>query len=77
VLAHLLTDSGRIESEMTITRLAPDHFYVLSAATAQLHDLDMLTNAVAPGEAVTIRDVTEDFGCLVLAGPKARDVLAR
>jgi dimethylglycine dehydrogenase len=77
VLAHLLTDTGRIESEVTITRLAPDHFYVLSAATAQLHDLDMLTNAVAPGEAVTIRDVTEDFGCLVLAGPKAREVLSK
>jgi dimethylglycine dehydrogenase len=76
VLAHLLTDSGRIESEMTITRLAPDHYYVLSAATAQLHDLDMLANAIGPGENVTISDVTEDFGCLVLAGPLARHVLA-
>jgi dimethylglycine dehydrogenase len=75
VLAHLLTDSGRIESEMTITRFAADRFYILSAAVAQLHDLDMLANAVAPGEDVTIGDVTEDFGCLVLAGPKARDVL--
>jgi dimethylglycine dehydrogenase len=76
VLAHLLTESGRIESEMTITRLAPDHFYLLSAASAQLHDLDMLTNARAAGEDVTVADVTEDFGCLVLAGPKAREVLA-
>ena len=74
-LAHVLTDSGMIESEMTITRLARDHFYVLSAAVAQLHDLDVLANAVAPGEDVTIGDVTEDFGCLVLAGPLARDVL--
>jgi dimethylglycine dehydrogenase len=74
-LAHALTESGMIESEMTITRLAPDRFYVLSAAVAQLHDLDGLANAVAPGEDVTIRDVTEEFGCLVLAGPLARDVL--
>jgi dimethylglycine dehydrogenase len=74
-LAHLLTDSGRIKSEMTITRLAPDHFFVLSAATAQLQDHDMLANAVMPGEDATIGDVTEAFGCLVLAGPLARDVL--
>ena len=47
----------------------------LSAATAQHHDHDMLANAAAPGEDVTIDDVTEDFGCLVLAGPLARDVL--
>ncbi len=76
VLAHLLTEAGRIESEMTITRLAPDHYYVLSAATAQLHDLDMLANGIGPGENVAISDVTEDFGCLVLAGPLARHVLA-
>jgi dimethylglycine dehydrogenase len=77
VLAHLLTETGRIESEMTITRLAPDHFYLLSAASAQLHDLDRLTNARAAGEDVTVVDVTEDFGCLVLAGPKAREVWLR
>ncbi len=75
VLAHLLTESGMIESEMTITRLSPDHFYVLSAATAQHHDFDMLANAVTPGEDVIVSDVTDDFGCLVLAGPLARDVL--
>lgn len=75
VLAHALTESGMIESEMTITRLAPDHYYVLSAATAQLHDLDILANAVAPGEDVVIEDITEAFGCLVLAGPLARVVL--
>jgi dimethylglycine dehydrogenase len=30
-----------------------------------------------PGEQATIRNVTSDYGCLVLAGPKARDVLSR
>lgn len=77
VLAHLLTGSGRIESEMTVTRLSPDRFYVLSAAVAQMHDLSLLRNAIRPGERVTITDLTEAYGTLVLAGPRSRDVLSQ
>ena len=72
-----LTEGGRIESEMTVTRLAPDRFYVLSAAVAQMHDLSLLRNAVRPDERVTITDITEAYGTLVLAGPKSREVLSR
>ena len=77
VLAHLLTDSGRIESEMTVTRLATDRFYIASGSTAQVHDLSLLRNAVRSGEDVTITDITEAYGVLVLAGPRARDVLGQ
>ena len=75
ILGHLLTPAGFIESEITVTRLAPDRFYVLSAAAAQLHDADQMRWRLEPGENVTITDVTDDYGCLVLAGPRSRDVL--
>jgi len=42
VLAHILSDRGRIRAEMTITRLADDRFYLLSAAAAELRDSDHL-----------------------------------
>ncbi|MGE4248503.1 MAG: FAD-dependent oxidoreductase [Parvibaculaceae bacterium] len=77
ILGHLLNDNGFIESEITVTRLADDSFYVLSAAAAQLYDLDQLRWRIKPGERVEITDVTDDYGVLVLAGPKARDVLAQ
>jgi dimethylglycine dehydrogenase len=76
MLGHLLNENGFIESEITVTRLAPDHFYVLSAAAAQLYDMDQLSWRLKPNERVTITDITDDFGVLVLGGPKARDVLA-
>jgi dimethylglycine dehydrogenase len=76
VLAHLLTKDGFIESEVTITRLAADHFYVLSAATAQLHDLDQMNWRKTADENVEINDITDDYGVLVLAGPSARETLA-
>jgi dimethylglycine dehydrogenase len=42
VLVHGLTDKGRIESEYTITRLDDEHFYLLSAAAAELGNTDQL-----------------------------------
>jgi dimethylglycine dehydrogenase len=75
VLTHLLNENGFIESELTVTRLAADHFYVLSAAVAQVYDFDQLSWRIKD-EHVTVTDVTDDFGVLVLAGPKSRDVLS-
>ncbi len=75
-LTHMLTDLGGIESEMTITRMGPGRFYLNSAIVAQQHDLDWLTQHVAPGEDVTITDITDEYAILGLAGPRSRDVLA-
>lgn len=77
ILGHLLNTNGFIESEITVTRLGPEHFYVLSAAAAQLHDFDQLNWRKRADERVTIRDVTDDYGVLVLAGPHAREVLSQ
>lgn len=76
VLAHILSVNGRILGEVTITRFADDHYYLLSAAGAELRDLDHLMQGCLGSEDVTIRNVTDDRGVLVLAGPKSRDILA-
>ncbi|MFQ5784155.1 MAG: FAD-dependent oxidoreductase [Alphaproteobacteria bacterium] len=76
VLAHMLTERGGIECEATVTRLGAGHFYVLSAIVAELHDLDWLVQHIEQGEDVTVSDVTDDVGVLVLAGPRSREVLA-
>lgn len=75
-LTHYLSEQGRIEGESTVTRLAEDRYYILSAAGAEDRDLDHLTQGVAPGEDVRIVNVTDDWGVLVVAGPCSRDVLS-
>jgi dimethylglycine dehydrogenase len=75
-LVHLLSPGGRIQGEMTVTRLEGDRFYALSAAAAELRDQDLLTQSVSAGESVQIDNVTEDRGVLVLSGPRSRDVLS-
>jgi len=70
-----LTELGGIEGEATVTCLSDNHYYLLSAAVAELHDVDWLVQHVNSGEHVEIKNVTDEFGVLVLSGPKSRDVL--
>lgn len=77
ILAHLLTQHGRIENEFTITRLGENHFYLLSAAVSELRDFDLLNQRILDTENVTVTNITDAWGVLVLAGPRSRDVLAK
>jgi dimethylglycine dehydrogenase len=76
VLAHILGPTGRIRGESTITRLAGDRFYILSGAAWEVRDYDAMTMATRDGERVEIANVTDDWGVLVVAGPKSRDTLS-
>ena len=75
-LVHMLTELGGIECEMTVTRMADDHFYLNSAIAGTEHDLDWLRQHVLSGEEVVIDDWTDRMGILAVTGPQARDVLA-
>ncbi|MEM8580160.1 MAG: glycine cleavage T C-terminal barrel domain-containing protein, partial [Pseudomonadota bacterium] len=80
-LAYLLNAQGMLKGEATLTRLAasdrgPQRYWYGSAAAAEFHDMDWLKAHLRSGEDVQIRSLTNDMTILVLAGPKARDVLA-
>lgn len=76
-LAYALTPAGKLWSEFTITRLAEDHFYIISAAVAATHDMDLLSGSLPVGSPITVRDISADLGTLIVAGPRARDVLGQ
>ena len=48
-LSHALTRRGGIRSEFTITKIAPEHFYVVSAGAAERYDSDYLLQGAARG----------------------------
>ncbi len=75
-LAHYLSPNGRIAGESTITRLSDGHYYLLSGAAAEDRDFDLLEQGVGEMEDVKVSNVTEDWGVLVLSGPRSRDVLS-
>ena len=76
-LCHALTRRGGIRSEFTITKLADEHFYVVSAGAAERYDSDYLQRCLPRDGSVTLQNITTSRGCFVLAGPRAREVLAK
>jgi dimethylglycine dehydrogenase len=77
ILTHMLNSKGRIQSELTITRFPNNLFYVLSSTASEIRDLDWFNHHLYKKEEVNIKNVTKDYGVLVLAGPKSRTVLSQ
>ncbi len=73
---QMLNSRGGIECDLTVARLADDRFYIVTGTGFRTHDLAWIAEHIPAGADATLRDVTEDFGTLVLMGPRARDVLA-
>uniref|UniRef100_A0A8C7HWW4 Dimethylglycine dehydrogenase, mitochondrial n=1 Tax=Oncorhynchus kisutch TaxID=8019 RepID=A0A8C7HWW4_ONCKI len=77
-ISHMLTPTGRVYAEVTITQLTPGEFLLITGSGSELHDLRWMEKEVAEGAYdVDISNVTEDIGVLGVAGPKARDVLQK
>jgi dimethylglycine dehydrogenase len=72
----MLNEKGRIQSELTITRFPNNVFYVLSSTTSEIRDLDWFNHHRKKEENVTVENVTQNYGVLVLAGPNSRKVLS-
>jgi len=75
-LAYFSDDKGRIVTEMSVMMLDEDFFFLITAATAQWHDLEWLQKHLPKPAAFTVDDVTDSFSCQILTGPKSRDILA-
>jgi len=69
-----LNADGRIEADLTVSKLAEDDFFVVASDTAHGHVLDRMRQH-APST-VTITDVTAELGQLNVQGPRSRDLLA-
>lgn len=64
---------GRIVTEMTALVHGPDEVGLITAATAQWHDAELLWRQAPEG--ITVTDHTQEAECLLVTGPKARDIL--
>jgi glycine cleavage system aminomethyltransferase T len=67
----MLNEAGGILSDMTVIRLASDHFRLYVGTTALRHDIAYLGRLNLPEYKVSIEDVTEDFSVYGVMGPKA------
>jgi glycine cleavage system aminomethyltransferase T/glycine/D-amino acid oxidase-like deaminating enzyme len=72
-----LNDQGRLEADLTVTRLAGDDFYVVASDTAHRHALTrMRRHFAASGAHAFVTDVTSAYAQLNVQGPLSRALLA-
>jgi dimethylglycine dehydrogenase len=77
-LSYFCSPRGGIVSEMTLSRLAEDRFWLVSAAAGERHDEHWLATHLSERFGrVSMANLTARFGSLVLVGPRSRELLAR
>jgi len=77
VYTPLLNARGGYESDLTISRVGPERWFVVTGSAQRVRDLDWISRHVAAGARVHVSDETEAWATLGLMGPRAREVLAR
>ncbi len=75
-LSPMLDNNGNFKTDMTITRIKGGEYFCVTASVGKRHDQHWLMENLPADGSVCMEDVTYQQGCLVLAGPKSRDVLA-
>jgi 4-methylaminobutanoate oxidase (formaldehyde-forming) len=72
---QMLNRHGGIECDFTVTRLAEDRFRIVTGTAFGQHDLAWIRSHAPEDGSVTVADVTSQYACFGLWGPKAREIL--
>ncbi len=70
-----LNDQGRIEADLTVSKIGDERFWVVASDTAHRHVETWMRRHVPDGDGVSITDVSAQYGQLNLQGPRSRDLL--
>ena len=77
VYTQLLNSRGGIECDLTVARLADDHFYIVTGTGFRTHDFHWIADHIPAGLNVKLVDVTEQYGTLSLMGPLSRAIIQK
>ncbi len=76
-LNYFCAPNGGIVTEMTITNLGADRYWLISAAAGERHDEHWLRDHLpASGGSVKIDNLSARYGTLIVVGPRSRELLA-
>ena len=73
----MVTSSGGIKCDLTVTRLDEDRFMVVTGGAMGLHDLAWIEAHMSSDGSARVDDVSAALCCIGLWGPRARDLLSR
>jgi glycine cleavage system aminomethyltransferase T/glycine/D-amino acid oxidase-like deaminating enzyme len=70
---QMLNERGGIECDFTVSRLAEDRFWIVTGTAFGQHDLAWIRQHAPDG--VAVDDVTSNYACFGLWGPRAHEIL--
>ncbi|MDH3380397.1 MAG: FAD-dependent oxidoreductase, partial [Gammaproteobacteria bacterium] len=76
VYTQWLNDRGGIEADLTVTRVADDCFFIVTAAATQRRDFHWLQSRIPADSHAVLTDITSAYAVLSVMGPNARRLLA-
>ncbi len=77
VYSAMLNERGGFESDLTITRLASDTFFILTGSAQTTRDFDWISRHIGADQFAVLIDVTGAWSVISVMGPKAAALLAR
>ena len=77
IYTQMLNAKGKIECDLTVTRLAAERYYIVTGTGFATHDFDWIRRNIPAGCDATLVDVTSSNAVLALMGPRAREILQR
>ncbi|MGV3552216.1 GcvT family protein [Rhizobium sp.] len=77
VYTQMLNHKGGIESDLTVTRLAENAFFLVVPGATLQRDLAWLRKNLTSDEFVVITDVTAGEAVLCVMGPKSRELMQK
>ena len=77
VYTAMLNERGGFESDLTITRIAPDTFFILTGSGQATRDADWIGKHVGDEEFAALIDVTSAYSVISVMGPKSAELLGR
>ena len=72
---HMLNEGAGIETDLTVVCLDKNYFRIISSAAVRTHDKAHILKHLS--NEVEFKDVTDDFVCLGIFGPKSRGLLSK
>jgi heterotetrameric sarcosine oxidase gamma subunit len=77
VYTGMLNDRGGYESDLTVTRLAADRFFIVTGTAQATRDADWIRRHIGAADRALLTDVTSAYAVLSVMGPRARTLLQR
>ena len=77
IYTQMLNPRGGVECDVTVTRLALDRFFIITGTALGVHDISWIRLHMPEDGSVILEDVTSQYACIGLWGPRARNILQK